>query len=144
MKIDDLKEQDLESMLKLANELGYPTTLNCLQDRFKSVKENSNSAMFVARSTSEKIVGFIQVTEEPCSLLGGIRANIAALIVDEEFRGKGIGSALLKRAEEWSKTTNLSLIRVRSNVIREDAHQFYTKCGYENPKSWKLFTKKLV
>ncbi len=63
--------------------------------------------------------------------------------VDESSRGHGIGKALLVAAESWALGNQLLLVRIRSNLIRSDAHQFYQKQGYSVKKSWHLFTKSL-
>jgi GNAT superfamily N-acetyltransferase len=64
-------------------------------------------------------------------------------VVDEKLRGLGLGAALVKAAEDWAKEKKLSLVRVRSNIIRESAHRFYQREGYHIKKSWHLFTKAL-
>ena len=70
-------------------------------------------------------------------------AEIGGLVVDERWRGKGVGGQLMQRAEVWAREDHIFIIRLRSNVIRETAHQFYINLGYSHEKNQKVFTKKL-
>ena len=56
--------------------------------------------------------------------------KIIALAVSKEYRRKGIGTALLKTAEQWAKENNIEVILLNSGLPREDAHAFYESQGY--------------
>jgi GNAT superfamily N-acetyltransferase len=94
-----------------------------------------------ARAARGTITGFIalQILE---SLLSGEMAEIAALVVDETQRGHGTGVALLRAAEAWAHQRGFRHIRVRSNVIRTDAHRFYQREGYAPVKDQRVFEKR--
>jgi GNAT superfamily N-acetyltransferase len=70
-------------------------------------------------------------------------AEIGGLVVDENQRGMGIGKALMAQAEDWVGDHGIHEVRLRSNIIREAAHQFYEAMGYENIKSQFTFRKTL-
>jgi len=89
------------------------------------------------------VLGWIHLTVETPSLLGEPRADVSGLIVDESHRGSGIGKALLHAGEAWAKSKGLTLIRIRTNTKRTDAHRFYGREGYAIQKSWHLFTKEV-
>ena len=143
MTIDKMNLDDLSDVLNLAEQLGYPNTLSDLKSRFLEIQNNFDYALFVARNSAGKAVGFIQINRESHTLLTGPRADVAGLVVDENERSSGIGAALLQFAEDWAKKNQLPLIRIRSNVKRTDAHRFYQKNGYEIAKSWHLLTKSI-
>jgi GNAT superfamily N-acetyltransferase len=81
------------------------------------------------------------VNAEPLTLLKGPSAEVAALVVDENHRGKKVGQMLLTHAEKWAKKNSFEQIRIRTNVNRAQAHGFYSHCGYTLSKSWHLFVK---
>jgi GNAT superfamily N-acetyltransferase len=54
-----------------------------------------------------------------------------------------VGARLLASAEEWARKRGCKSMSVRSNVIRERAHKFYERNGYEHYKTQKAFRKKL-
>jgi GNAT superfamily N-acetyltransferase len=141
MEIKSMSEEDLEDVTKLSFQLGYPNSLLDVEQRFDEMKNDPRYALFVAKS--DKVLGFIQVNAEPGTLLVGVRADVAALVVDEDFRGQGIGSLLVKRAEEWARENQFPLLRVRTNVKRTDTHRFYEREGFELTKNAYMFVKKL-
>ena len=143
MIIREMVLEDLGEVGNLAEQLGYPCTSHELAERFQGIQGDSNVALFVATDESAKVVAYMQINRECQSLLAAPRAEVAALVVDQNERGRGIGAQLLQHAELWAKKNSLSLIRVRSNIKRTDAHRFYRKCVYENPKSWHLCTKNI-
>jgi GNAT superfamily N-acetyltransferase len=67
--------------------------------------------------------------------------EICGLIVEQNFRSAGLGSTLLKHAEEWAKSNAYTKIRVRSNVTREKAVSFYSKNGYTRSKQQNVFVR---
>jgi GNAT superfamily N-acetyltransferase len=72
-----------------------------------------------------------------------IRAEVNGLIVAEGQRSAGAGAKLLEAAEDWARRHGCKAMNVRSNVIRDRAHKFYERQGYEHYKTQKAFRKKL-
>ena len=70
-------------------------------------------------------------------------AELAGLVVDDAVRGAGVGAALLNAAEAWARSEGFATMRVRSNVVRERAHRFYEREGYERIKAQAVFRKAL-
>jgi GNAT superfamily N-acetyltransferase len=70
-----------------------------------------------------------------------VRAEVNGLIVAAGQRGAGAGAKLLEAAEEWARRHGCRGMNVRSNVIRERAHGFYERSGYEHYKTQKAFRK---
>jgi len=63
--------------------------------------------------------------------------------VDEQVRSGGVGWLLLEAAEQWARRMRCGVMSLCSNVIRERAHSFYERHGYEHYKTQKAFRKKL-
>ena len=57
--------------------------------------------------------------------------RISMMVVDEALRGRGIGAALVRAAEEALAAQGCYMVEVTSNVRRADAHRFYERLGYE-------------
>ena len=70
-------------------------------------------------------------------------AEICGLVVEEAHRGHGVGTELLEAVEDWARSQGRDGIRVRSNVLREDAHRFYEGRGYRCSKRQVVFAKAL-
>ena len=99
--------------------------------------------MFVAESADGAgVVGWVHVSVSHL-LESDLRAEVNGLIVGEGQRSAGAGAKLLEAAEEWARKLGCLGMNVRSNVIRERAHKFYEREGYEHYKTQKAFRKPL-
>jgi GNAT superfamily N-acetyltransferase len=65
--------------------------------------------------------------------------EIVGFIVDEKHRGKGIGKLLLEETKSWCIKRGIPNLRVRSRMMRKDAHRFYLDAGFVEIKEQKLF-----
>lgn len=141
MQIDRMRLQDLEQVGVLSGQLGYPDAASGLKSRFQEIENHGDYGLFVARDKDGAVTGWVQVNLEPVALLTPARADVAALIVDQNRRGQNIGKRLLERAELWAREKNVALLRLRSGVHRVDAHRFYIREGYTLAKTSHVFTK---
>lgn len=140
ISVREMCEGDLPAVCGLAEQLGYPVSLDVLLQRFGALNKSTNHKLFVA-SSDTKVIGWVHVGREMSSLLSDMGADIGALVVDSEYRSAGVGGALMAAAEKWAWGQNIDVVRVRSNVKRSDAHRFYERQGYLLVKSWHLFRK---
>ncbi|MBL7688048.1 MAG: GNAT family N-acetyltransferase [Bdellovibrionaceae bacterium] len=136
-----MNPSDLPEVAQLARQLGYPVDVREIENRFSLISDNSDYALFVAKTDENKAVGWIQINREPKSLLISDYADVAALVVDENYRGKGIGKLLLQEIEKWARQNKIKQIRLRSNSKRTDAHRFYLREGYQISKLANIFMK---
>ena len=110
----------------------------------KNIKtyKNSKKNIILVAEINKKILGCIAVQiieafHDPHPL-----ARVVAIVVDENYRNKKIGSKLLKEAERHSKKIGCKEIELRSSFHWENAHIFYKKRAYKkNPKFY--FLKKI-
>lgn len=132
---------DAEYITELSCQLGYETTREKTQQRLTEILNNTDNCVFVAVNNA-KVIGWIhgfyslRVESEPFVEIGG-------LVVDKNHQKKGIGKLLIETVYEWSRLKECDKIRVRSNTIRKEAHQFYKKLGFTETKEQKVFGKQL-
>ncbi len=67
--------------------------------------------------------------------------RITILVVDESWRGSGIGKALVAAAVDYFRVEGCELVEVTSNDRLVQAHAFYEKLGFE--KTSKRFAIRL-
>ncbi len=61
----------------------------------------------------------------------GDRGEIVLIGIRKEFRGKGIGTALVEEAMEWFRVRGLVSVSVRTQMKNIEAMNFYLKLGFE-------------
>ena len=61
----------------------------------------------------------------------GIRSIVEDVIVDEVFRGKGIGEALMHRALDIAHGKGATQITLTSNPRRTAANRLYLRMGFK-------------
>ena len=142
VKIRRARQADAPRLAELSGQLGYPTTVREMAARLKLALQVENSVCFVATTREEGVVGWAHVSVTPL-LEVQRRAELNALVVDENVRGRGVGWSLLQAAEGWARKRRCKGISLRSNVLRERAHGFYQRHGYEHYKTQKAFRKGL-
>ena len=144
MKIRRARRGDAERIAQLSGELGYPASAAQVATRLRQLTPVSKHAVFVAESpdAATGVVGWVHVSVAHL-LERDIRAEVNGLVVAEGQRSAGAGAKLLEAAEEWARRRGCRGMNVRSNVIRERAHGFYERNGYEHYKTQKAFRKAL-
>ena len=58
-------------------------------------------------------------------------ARIRAFVVGSEYRGRGVGRALISFAEDWARWRGARDVMLAAHKRRTDAHRFYLSMGYE-------------
>jgi GNAT superfamily N-acetyltransferase len=133
---------DATRLAQLSGQLGYPTTPSEIIRRIRRLKPESQNALFVAESPDAGVIGWAHVSVTHLVEVG-TRAELNGLIVAEGRRSLGAGARLLEAAENWALKNGCPSMSVRSNVIRDRAHKFYERQGYEHYKTQKAFRKAL-
>ena len=141
LKIRRAKTGDAADLAALSGELGYPATAAEIRSRVSRLKSAANDALFVAERDGE-VIGWLHISvnhliEVPT------RAEINAFIVSEKQRSNGAGAKLLDAAMKWARGKKCEHMSVRCNVVRNRAHAFYQRHGFEHYKTQKAFRKPL-
>jgi len=142
VKIRRAKPADAARIAVLSGQLGYPTTTREMSARLRQAMKARNGACFVAETREHGVIGWVHVSVTPL-LEVERRAEVNGLVVDEQVRSQGAGWLLLEAAERWARKARCAAMSVRSNVIRNRAHGFYERHGYEHYKTQKAFRKRL-
>jgi GNAT superfamily N-acetyltransferase len=135
--IRDITEHDAEPVNILSTQLGYAVPLEQTLANIRSVLATQGHHAFVAMHEN-KIIGWIGVAHA-LQIESAPFAEIRGLIVDERYRGYGIGKLLIEKVKQWSKETGNKTLRLRTNVIRKEAHLFYQHLGFKEIKQQKVF-----
>jgi len=133
---------DAEAAAELSSQLGYPCSAGDLRERIDEMLRTDDRVAFAAVLDGQ-IVGWIDAAMER-HLQSPASAVIGGLVVREDTRGLGVGRRLCLEVEEWARSKSVPLVRVRSQIKREDAHRFYLRDGYSKVKSSYVFEKPVL
>ena len=134
--------KDAEQLAKLTTQLGYPSTPVQIRTRLSQLRPAGKHTVFVADVPGTGVIGWLHASL--CNLLeSDLRAEVNGLVVADGQRSLGAGAKLLAAAEAWARRQGCKAMNVRSNVIRERAHKFYEREGYDHYKTQKAFRKPL-
>ena len=142
LEIREARPQDFARIAELSAQLSYSSSPEDIARRLAGMQDSHEHAVFVAEQEGGEIAGWLGVFVYR-SVEADARAEISGLVVDERFRSRGIGRQLLERAELWAREAGCRSIGLRSNVIRDEAHEFYLRYGYRHIKTQKSFRKDL-
>lgn len=131
---------DAPRITALAGQLGYEVPVSHVERQLRELGDRR--AVFVAVVPRAGVVGWVGVCLHE-TLTTVARADIEGLVVEDEYRGNGIGALLVDSAESWAKRRECDKLRLLTNVIRERAHEFYRRLGYEVLKTEYVFQKNL-
>jgi GNAT superfamily N-acetyltransferase len=143
------RRKDIPDFTRLNAQLGYPESMEIIGLRYRRiVRDRRNHQLFVAvaagsaQNAACEVIGWIHVLSDKL-LTVGPRAEIGGLVVDELWRSRGVGAALLDKAERWALQSRLTRVVVGTNVLRTRAHTFYERCGYQLLKQSRVYTKEI-
>jgi GNAT superfamily N-acetyltransferase len=124
----------------LLGTLGYPTERDDATARIKLVSRDPRQRVLVADHHGD-IAGLIAMNMRYSFAHGVDVCHIAALVVSPTYQRRGIGQQLLLEAQKWARGKGAARIEVASAAHREEAHEFYRRCGY--PESGRRFVRRL-
>jgi GNAT superfamily N-acetyltransferase len=132
---------DAPILCELLTQLGYPASEAEIPARLNAVATLPSAAAFVAMNGYGEVVGLVTTHIFPSIHDNEPIAWLTTLVVLEDARGAGIGSALVKHVEQWATRNGARRLSVTSGKQRKATHEFYEKRDYEN--TGLRFTKKL-
>ncbi|MFR5889090.1 MAG: N-acetyltransferase family protein [Oscillospiraceae bacterium] len=137
-----IREATIEDAFAICNiscaDLGYDCSCEFVSTRISNL-DKGREKVFVAE-VNEVVAGYIHA-EKYQTLYFEPMINILGLAVSSEFRRRGIGRMLLKRAERWANEVGIHKIRLNSGASRKETHSFYRAMGYNNEKGQIRFIK---
>ncbi len=129
MTIREAKISDAHAIRDLVIQLGYPTfDEREVVDKIR-IHQQPGYEILVAE-VENNVVGFISLHWFELMHWKGMIGRITSFCVNDLFRSKGIGQALLKETESFFIKQGCIKIEVTSNQRRAKTHEFYLKAGY--------------
>jgi GNAT superfamily N-acetyltransferase len=107
-----------------------PDDLDPYVRAFAVIDADPHQHLVVARRDG-RVVGTLQLTVLPgLSRTATTRAQVEAVRVGRDERGRSLGRELLEWAEREARERGCALLQLTTDASREDAHRFYERLGY--------------
>ena len=102
------------------------------KEAFKRINADENQELIVVENNDSEIIGTLQLTFiQYLTYQGGIRAQIEAVRIRKDKRGKGIGKKMFEWAINRSKEKKAHLLQLTSDKKRPEAIKFYKQLGFK-------------
>ena len=87
--------------------------------------------LLVVAGDGTDVVGTLQLSVIPgLSRQGALRAQVEAVRVRADHRGRGLGAALVGWAVAEARRRGCALVQLTTDKSRADAHRFYERLGF--------------
>lgn len=98
---------------------------------FEKIQKDENQELIVIDDGENGIIGTLQLSFiQYLTYQGGIRAQIEAVRIREDQRGKGIGETVFRWAINRSKERGAHVLQLTTDKKRPEAVHFYEKLGF--------------
>lgn len=98
---------------------------------FKRISEDENQELIVGENEAGEIVATLQLSFiQYLTYCGGIRAQVEAVRIREDLRGRGVGQKLLGWAIERARSKKAHLLQLTTDKQRPEAMLFYERLGF--------------
>ena len=129
MIIRNFRQRDGVQVSALLGQLGYPTKVVVFRKRVRGLKGKADSILVAV--DKGKVIGFVSSHLIPLVHENGYLCRVTAFVVDESHRNKGVGNALLRKAELESVKKGAVRAEITSGDHRPKTHRFYQNRGYQ-------------
>jgi GNAT superfamily N-acetyltransferase len=136
VSIRQAAEADLPAVLRLYSQPGMNdeqvVTLHDAAQIMRRMATYPSYAVYVATVNDGTIVGtFALLVMDNLAHMGAPSAIVEDVCVDVDWRGRGIGRAMMNFAMKSARESGCYKLTLSSNLGRADAHAFYRSLGFE-------------
>ncbi|MDC3132701.1 GNAT family N-acetyltransferase [Flavobacteriaceae bacterium] len=116
---------ELQKLIEQLSTKGHIIT----KKKLNKIIHDESTQLFVANETGGKIIGTLTLVSY--QIPTGLKFWIEDVVVDSDFRGRGVGQKLTEMAMEYAEKKGCKSINLTSNPKRKAAHQLYIKMGFK-------------
>ncbi len=127
-RIVDLLQQ--ESLGDERREDPGPPLSDAYVRAFEAIEADPRQRLLVAEVDGAVVGTFVFIVIPNLSYRGRPVAQVENVVVDEPWRGRGVGEAMMRWAIEEARRAGCFRVQLTSNKARKDAHRFYERLGF--------------
>jgi GNAT superfamily N-acetyltransferase len=137
MLLRPFRQADMPTARELLRQLGYEIGFEELAAGLARLLGAADHHVTVAEHGG-RVAGLLHAFARP-ALEKPYEAVVQVLVVDQTWRGRGIGQALMREAEAWAAARGLASVALHTR----SAQAFYTRLGYRKVAAADLMRKPL-
>jgi len=97
---------------------------------FDAITADPNQHL-IAAELGGRVIGTMQLSFLPgLSFRGAWRAQIEAVRIASDLRGRGLGEQMIRWAVDQARARDCKLVQLTSTATRTAAHRFYARLGF--------------
>jgi ribosomal protein S18 acetylase RimI-like enzyme len=137
MTIRACEEKDIPAVVNLMAQLAEVATggkefeTDRLLELFRGMAARPDTYANLVYEDEGKVIGFLSEVFYMTFFHRVGTAQVNELVVDDNYRGKGIGHALMKTAEDEARRRNMDELEVATESENLKAQAFYRKYGFD-------------
>jgi ribosomal protein S18 acetylase RimI-like enzyme len=124
LAISDIADGDVAAVIALWQACGLTRPWNDPAGDIALARRGENSTVLVGRLGSQ-IVATAMVGHD------GHRGWVYYVATDPDSQGKGLGSAIMKAAEDWLRQTGIAKMQLMVRPDNKKVQAFYESLGYD-------------
>jgi ribosomal protein S18 acetylase RimI-like enzyme len=131
IEVDEFSNEYLDAIQRLICML-TPEPYEFTEADYKALLASGSSHLFLLKD-EHSIIGMftVGIYRSPT----GSKAWIEDVVVDEAYRGKGLGRLLTQYAIDFAKSQRVDLLMLTSNPSRIAANKLYQTVGFERKET---------
>jgi ribosomal protein S18 acetylase RimI-like enzyme len=127
-RLEKVSEKDIEDYYLILNQLTNIPKLPA--DYLSKLIRHPGIILLVARNTEHRIVGILTLASYFIPE-GFQKGWIEDVVVDQNYRGQGIGENLVKKALDLAEENVIKTVNLTSRPKRVEANGLYQKLGFK-------------
>lgn len=129
-------DKDFPAAFGLMTALGYPDLSLARFDEIYRAVLADPSMFLVLAEADDAVIGLASLSRRPQLRLTAYLVTVDELVVAPEFRGRGVGRALLEHAKRIARDSKCGRLELLTNRSREShRREFYLKNGFTEADS---------
>ena len=95
------------------------------------LKNSATATMQVAKNDTGKVIGMVSAQLVISTAEGAVSAWVEDMVIEESYRGHGIGKQLLKNALTWAKNKGATRAQLLVDTANTDALGYYQHLNWQ-------------
>lgn len=108
-----------------------PIGMEYARRRFAEMRTGDPEHLLLAAEVDGAVVGHVEARMRRDEAAGFVGAYVEELAVAPEWRGRGVGTALMAAVDEWARGRGAMSVALDHFHTNEGAHRLYSRLGFQ-------------